>query len=116
MRPEFVPKQYRDALRSLQSAVENDCSFDDVSSVIRDTLGRPLEDVFSEFEKEPLGRASIGQAHLARLADTGEEVVVKVQYPDARWKFEADIRALGMFVWLVRREAYPLYVQAIRYT
>ena len=79
MRPEFVPKAYRDAFRKLQSEVENPCTFDDVRSVIEAAFGKKLEDVFSEFDPEPIGRASIGQAHKATLAETGEEVVVKVR-------------------------------------
>lgn len=40
-------------------------------------LGSKLEDVFEYFDEEPLGAASIGQVHAARLK-TGEDVVVKV--------------------------------------
>ena len=38
-----------------------------------------VEDVFAEFDDAPLGSASIGQVHRARLRD-GREVAVKVQY------------------------------------
>lgn len=41
-------------------------------------LGRKLDDVFDEFDDKPLGAASVGQVHAARLK-TGEEVVVKVR-------------------------------------
>ena len=114
VRPEFVPKQYRDAFQALQSEVENPCTFEDIRSVIKSEFGKPLEDIFSEFDPEPIGRASIGQAHIAKLATTGEEVVVKVQYPDSKWKFEADIRALRIFVDLVRPEAKLAYAEFSR--
>lgn len=104
-RPEFVPQKYREMFRQLQSEVESQYSFDDLREVIELELGKKLEDVFSEFEKVPIGTASIGQAYLARLRDTNEQVVVKIQYPDADWKFRADIRVLGHFTNLVMPEA-----------
>ncbi len=38
----------------------------------------PFESVFLDFENEPVGSASIGQVHVARLAATGEKVAIKV--------------------------------------
>jgi ubiquinone biosynthesis protein len=55
----------------------------------------PLEAVFSEFDTEPLGSASIGQVHAATLLD-GTEVVVKVRRPGLRDQFERDLRAMAL--------------------
>ena len=52
--------------------------FDVVRAVVEADLGARLEDVFAEFDREPLAAASIAQVHAARLR-TGEDVVVKVQ-------------------------------------
>jgi ubiquinone biosynthesis protein len=65
-----------------------------VREVVERELGRPLDDVFSEFATEPIAAASIAQVHAARLV-TGEEVVVKVQRPQVAGLFRADIRALA---------------------
>jgi ubiquinone biosynthesis protein len=56
-------------------------------------LGRPLEDVFAHVEPEALAAASLAQVHRARLA-TGEEVVIKIQYPEARRLFPIDLGSL----------------------
>lgn len=48
-------------------------------SVERD-LGRPIEEVFSEFDREPIAAASIAVVHHAVLRD-GREVAVKVLRP-----------------------------------
>jgi hypothetical protein len=48
--------------------------------------------VFSEFS-EPVAAASIAQVHRARLADTGEEVAVKVLRPGIERAFRKDIDA-----------------------
>ncbi|MFN8018623.1 MAG: AarF/UbiB family protein [Acidimicrobiales bacterium] len=55
----------------------------------------PLESVFSEFDIEPLGSASIGQVHAAVLRD-GTEVVVKVRRPGLREQFERDLRGMAL--------------------
>ena len=55
----------------------------------------PLEAVFSAFDAEPLGSASIGQVHAATLHD-GTEVVVKVRRPGLREQFERDLRSMAL--------------------
>ena len=44
--------------------------FAEVRAVVESELGAPLESAFAEFEREPLGAASIAQAHRARAART----------------------------------------------
>jgi len=55
----------------------------------------PLEAVFSSFDTEPLGAASIGQVHAATLHD-GTEVVVKIRRPGLRDQFERDLRSMAL--------------------
>jgi ubiquinone biosynthesis protein len=54
--------------------------FSEVEAILTAELGRPIGEVFSEVQSEPLGSASIGQVHRARL-HTGQDVVIKVQRP-----------------------------------
>merc|ERR1740117_2679806 len=56
-------------------------------TIEEETPGKTLEDTFSEFDPKPLGSASIGQVHRAVLRSTGQEVAVKVQYPEAQVLF-----------------------------
>ncbi len=67
--------------------------------VVRKTIeeefpGKVLEDVFATFDPKPLGSASIGQVHRATLKSNGQEVAVKVQYPEAQVLFKNDIHAI----------------------
>jgi len=112
-----VPEAYRERFRTLQSDVPGWEEFETcIKPVIEGELlggSKSLEEMFSSFEEIPCGAASIGQAHRATLrynpsssSSSGEEdehqrrVVVKVQYPDARWQVPADIRCVGDFLHL----------------
>src|SRR5439155_4201133 len=64
-------------------------------AVIDTELGHRRAETFQSIEPAPVAAASIAQVHLATLAD-GSAVVVKVQRPGLRQRFEADIRALSV--------------------
>ncbi|MGH0035000.1 MAG: ABC1 kinase family protein [Myxococcota bacterium] len=68
--------------------------FEVVRRVVEEDLGRPLEAVFAEFDRECLASASIAQVHAARL-HSGESVVVKVQRPSVARLVHRDIAAMS---------------------
>jgi hypothetical protein len=72
-----------------------------VARTIEEETGRPLSETFSEFDPVPLGSASIGQVHRARLRESGTEVAVKVQYPEVQQLFLTDMGAIRSFLSLV---------------
>ena len=88
-----VPEQYRDLLKQLQSSAPP-MDFALARGVIERELGAPLRTLFRDIEPEPLAAASIGQVHRARLL-SGEDVVVKVQYPGVDDAIRADLSNLG---------------------
>jgi ubiquinone biosynthesis protein len=61
--------------------------------IIEQELGRPLEELFSSFDWQPIAAASIGQVHRAALPD-GTAVAVKVQRPGIRALVRADLRLM----------------------
>jgi aarF domain-containing kinase len=101
-----VPNQYRELFRTLQSNVPGHEEFEKViKPTLERELGKPLDEIFEYIEEVPVGSASIGQAHRAKLkrpnntdGGQGDDVVVKVQYPDAIWAIPADIRCVGEFL------------------
>ena len=101
MRPDILPKRYCEALEALRSDVAP-LPFAEVRAVVEESLGQPLEELFASFEQEPLGSASIAQAHRATLPD-GQSVVVKVQRPNIREVMERDISLLRRAFALVKK-------------
>lgn len=91
-RPDIVPPDILNELRGLQDDARPE-PFDRVRTVVESELGLTIEQVFAEFQEEPIAAASIGQVHRARLPG-GQEVVVKVQRPDAERQITADIQLL----------------------
>ena len=78
-RSDMLPESYCRELTKLRSNVKPlDPSV--ARAVIEQETGKKLEEIFSEFRDEPLGSASIAQAHYGVLKD-GTEVVTKVQRP-----------------------------------
>ncbi len=92
-RPDLLPAAYTEELASLQDRVPPQPAGVIEEAVARE-LGRPIEEVFSHFDREPVAAASIAQVHRATLRD-GRSVAVKVQYPGIPGLIEADLEALG---------------------
>jgi ubiquinone biosynthesis protein len=91
-RGDLLPEAYRRELMKLQDSVPP-VPVAEVTQTIREELGAPPDELFAYFDREPLGSASIGQVHAARMAD-GREVVVKVRKPGVEELVEIDLEIL----------------------
>ncbi len=87
-RPDLFEPQIINQLRRLQDKLPP-FSFRRVKSTIEGDLGKPLAELFSEFDEKPVAAASVAQVHRARLRD-GREVAVKVLRPGVRRQVERD--------------------------
>ena len=92
-RPDMVGNEIADDLKMLRDNTPV-TPFDEMRQVIEGELGQPLEEVYSEFNEEPLGSASIGQVYKAKLKSTGEDVAIKVQKPNSREIIESDVKIM----------------------
>ncbi len=92
-RPDLLPASLIAELATLQDSVPR-LSTADVHQIIREELSGEPPDLFAEFCDTPLASASIAQVHRARLKD-GRDVVVKVQRPNLKPQFEADLEIMG---------------------
>jgi ubiquinone biosynthesis protein len=98
-RPDLLPRPYIDELEHLQDDVPP-MPFEQVERTIEQELHARISKLFTSFDPEPLGSASLGQVHAAELRD-GRSVVVKVQRPNLREQLAEDIeffRELATFL------------------
>ncbi|WBF07923.1 ABC1 kinase family protein [Methanothermobacter thermautotrophicus] len=88
-RADLVGREVAEELAKLQDEAPP-FPFEDVKRVLESELGVPMEEVFSEFQEEPVASASIGQVHRAHLRN-GDAVAVKVQRPGIANTVKSDI-------------------------
>ena len=100
-RRDLLPEDIADEFASLQDRVPP-FPGETAVGIVRDALGRPIEEVFGEFVREPLASASIAQVHAARLRD-GREVVVKVVRPEIEKVIRRDVSLLRLVAELAQR-------------
>jgi predicted unusual protein kinase regulating ubiquinone biosynthesis (AarF/ABC1/UbiB family) len=113
----FLPDAFREELRGLQDQVPPR-PYEDIEARLREEFGgRAPSEVFAEFNSEPVASASIGQVHIARLP-SGEQVAVKVQYPDIEDIVRTDLRALrrifGLLRWFMPDYGFDTIYREIR--
>ena len=92
-RADLVGVKLAEELQHLQANVPADPP-EKTRQMIESELGQPLDELFDQFDEQPLASASIGQVHRARLK-TGEPVVVKVQHANISRKVAVDTDILS---------------------
>ena len=65
-------------MRPLQDQCEP-TPFEDIQQLFLTDIGKPLEELFVQFDREPVGVASLAQVHMAKMRQTGQEVAVKAR-------------------------------------
>ncbi len=100
-RRDVLPDDIADELAKLQDQVP---PFESKLAVARieASLGKPIAELFSEFDPTPIASASIAQVHLGRLAD-GREVAIKVLRPGMLEIIEQDMGLLKLIARFVAR-------------
>jgi ubiquinone biosynthesis protein len=91
-RPDLLPPDYQAELAKLQDDAPPIAS-EAACERIEMELGRPVQELFTSFDPQPLAAASIGQAHAAMLPD-GTELVIKVRRPGVVEQIEEDLEIL----------------------
>ena len=123
-RPDAIGQELAEELSKLQSDTPSD-DFETVKSIVEEELGKPLEEVFIDFETTPIASASIGQVHLAKIsadkfccepsnpadAESGLiDVVVKVRHAGNESKIETDLDIISGLAQLAERiEEFKAY-------
>ncbi len=92
-RTDLLPPPYTAELSKLQNSLKP-LHAEVMQKVIYDELGRSTDELFKNFNPEPVGVASIGQVYACTLLD-GTEAVVKVQKPGVPELIEEDMFILN---------------------
>ncbi|KAJ7218037.1 ABC1 family-domain-containing protein [Mycena pura] len=75
-----LPREWTSAMRPLQDKCDP-TPYEDIVSLFRLDMGAPLSQVFDEFDRIPIGVASLAQVHVGRDRKTGRRVAIKIQHP-----------------------------------
>lgn len=99
IRVDVLPPEVTGELAGLQDEIPPE-SIAEITAQIEEDFGRPVSEVFTWFDADVLGAASLAQTHRARLA-SGREVVVKVLRPRIDVLVETDLAAIALALrWL----------------
>lgn len=92
----FLPEEAVEVLASLQDNTPA-VAWSFVEPQLIQALGHStLRNI--DIQRKPIAAASLGQAHRARIKATGEEVVVKIQYPGVASAIDTDIKTLSRLI------------------
>jgi ubiquinone biosynthesis protein len=100
-RRDMLPEDIADELARLQDAVPPFPESEAIA-IIERALGKPVLELFAEFETVPMASASVAQVHAATL-HSGERVVVKVVRPDIEPVIRQDVALMLTLARLIQK-------------
>ena len=95
----FLPAPLTRAFHELEAETEP-LPWADMEPHFRASLGEQFDDL--DIETEALAAASLAQVHRARIKSTGQEVVLKAQYPELAEVLDDDFNAVVKMLRLAR--------------
>jgi ubiquinone biosynthesis protein len=111
----FLPEEFRSELEALQDQVPPR-PYSEIEGRIQRELG-PKTGRIASLERAPIASASLGQVHMARLAD-GRRVCVKVQHSDIDRIVRLDLatirRIMRIVQWFVPVQGLDAYYHQIK--
>jgi len=111
-RPDLIPPTYIDEFSKLQDNVPP-FPYEDAANQIKMELGVEVEEVFANFDPNPIASASLAQVHKATLQN-GAPVAVKIQRPGIKPLIESDIDLLYLIARLVENSIPELRLYSPR--
>lgn len=68
--------------------------YEDIEALFLEDIGRPMSELFEDFDPKPLGVASLAQVHRAKDRKTGLPVAVKLQHPHLQEFCDVDMKTV----------------------
>src|SRR5690606_20225781 len=100
-RRDLMPMDIADELARLQDRVPPSPTELAIAQIVR-SLGAHPDQLFAQFEREPVAAASIAQVHFAQLKN-GRNVAVKVLRPGVRRSIDDDLALMRIVAGMVER-------------
>ncbi len=95
-RVDIMPMIWTEELSKLQDSVDP-CPWPVIKAHMESEYGRSIDDVFESVDPEAVAAASFGQVHRA-VTKNGDELALKVRYPDIVMKLSVDLFLFGIAV------------------
>ena len=100
-RPDLFPADIIAELNYLQDKV-TPFNNEEFKTIVEDSLGDDVENIFKSYSKEPLASASVAQVHCAVLP-CGRDVIIKVIRPQIKKTIEMDIALLTVIASFIEK-------------
>ncbi|HEY3299965.1 MAG TPA: ubiquinone biosynthesis regulatory protein kinase UbiB [Methylophilaceae bacterium] len=100
-RRDLIPLDIADQLAKLQDRVPP-FSYTEVEAKLVKAYGKPVTEVFVDFDPTPVASASVAQVHFAYLPD-GRAVAVKILRPNIQQVISNDLKLLDSAAWLMEK-------------
>ncbi|KAG5420176.1 hypothetical protein I9W82_002056 [Candida metapsilosis] len=103
----LLPREWTDTMIPLQDKCPRS-SMEEIEKLFETDLGVKLDEMFIEFDHDPVGVASLAQVHIARLRKNGQKVAVKIQHPSLKEFVPLDVQLTRM-VFDLMYKVFPEY-------
>jgi ubiquinone biosynthesis protein len=100
-RRDLIPLDIADELAKLQDNVPP-VNFNEIEAILKNAYGKPIAEVFSNFQPIAIASASVAQVHFATLRN-GQEVAVKVLRPGIANTIANDLKLMDSAAWFLEK-------------
>ncbi|KAI8139954.1 ABC1 family-domain-containing protein [Fennellomyces sp. T-0311] len=101
----ILPPEWTETMAVLQDRCDPTPE-EEVRQLFITDYGHPIEDIFDEFDWNPIGVASLAQVHKARLKESGQQVAVKLQHPALDEFCRVDMETVTVIIDVIKK-AFP---------
>lgn len=108
---DFLPREFADALAILRDSADT-MPLSQIKRVMGREYGKGWQDLFVDFNYEPIAAASIGQVHRVFTED-GRDLALKIQYPGVAKSINSDVDNMAMLMRMINLLPVEMDVTAI---
>lgn len=96
---DFLPREFSDALSILRDSADT-MPLSQIKRVMGREYGKGWQQLFVDFNYEPIAAASIGQVHRVFTED-GRDLALKIQYPGVAKSINSDVDNMAMLMRMI---------------